>query len=192
MKSDENPGCADCGQPLSTSVYLVRGSIYKSCALCSRVAGQHVYHRIIEFGMWHTNTDEKRPYPQSECIRAYRARVAAVETLTGKTNEQLASLLPSLPAIGRRCAKRNGETPLLPGDPLVAEALEPLRQEAEAELAAAHPVGRQFKKTRVVRPEQVAIARFAEASSTRDEPPAPKPTVLRRRRTGETVSAEAV
>lgn len=189
MKDSDCPGCADCGQPLSTSVYLVRGAIYKSCALCSRVAGEHVYHRIIDFGMWHTNTEEKRPYPQSECVRAYRARVAATEPLSGKTSDQLAVLLPNLPAVGRRCAKRNGETPMTAGNPLVVEALEPLREEAEADLAGSHPIGRALAgkdRKRVVKPAEVTTARFTE-------PPAVKrPTVLRRRPTGETAAAEAV
>lgn len=193
--SDET--ACGCGQALSTSVYLIRGSIYKSCALCSRVAGEHVFHRIIEFGMWHIdNRPGERPYPQSECVKAYRARVAATAPLTGKTNEQIAPLLPTLPASGRRCSALKNETPLTSLDERVIEALEPLRQHAEEELAASHPAGRQRgegKQKRVVKPEQVATNRFTEAPAVVDTPPEPKrPTVIVRKRGAISYMAEGL
>lgn len=125
------PSC-ECGGSLATSVYIVTaGRLRKSCALCSRLAGAHVFHLIAEFG-WHCPThDEGMPYPQSECLASWGPRIEAAVVTTAPL-EELREKLAGFPIVGMNCTlvRATGETPRPPHDPAIAEYLEPLRQEA--------------------------------------------------------------
>jgi hypothetical protein len=117
-----------CGSPLARSLYSVAGpQLVKSCAYCSRLAGEHVYHPLAAFGLWHRYKDASTT-PQSECIAAYRARTSGTP----------------VPAAVVTCSgmRAAGAYPTNAQHPAIREALEPLRAEAEEALAANEKVGR--------------------------------------------------
>lgn len=94
MNRDE---CSCCRRPLSLSVYSKTDvdDLLKSCSLCSRLAGEHVFHPIAQFGLWHVYDDTDHIQPQSECIAGFRARVEM-------TDEERAEWNPP----GDRCRAR--------------------------------------------------------------------------------------
>lgn len=131
--------CSACSRALNVSHYaIIDGQLHKSCSLCSRVLGEHVFHKMSAFGTWHTaNRETGRPFPQSECMAATQARLDSSNTAVADLPySQLAGLLNTLPAAGASCpavlvlTAANGE---------VAAMLEVLRTEAEEDLAARTP-----------------------------------------------------
>lgn len=133
----KDPDCSACGRALNSSHYaIVDGQLHKSCSLCSRVLGEHVFHKIAAFGVWHSYPN-RRPDPQSECLEATKARFQRECTsLADVPYSQLAGILPTLPAGGVTCpdvrvlTTEHGE---------VAAMLEVLRSEAEDDLASREP-----------------------------------------------------
>lgn len=165
------PSCS-CGVQLATSLYInLAGEVAKSCALCSRLAGEHVFHPLREFGLWHApQDDDRQPYPQSECLAALRARGdAGFGCITTMEVNQLRVLLKKFAWGGEGClaARARGQSPLPAGEDVVRRALEPMRSEMSDRLAARD------------RPRQIQPARLPPV------PQAPKTSVLRRRAGGE-------
>ena len=192
----KDPDCSACGRALNSSHYaIIDGQLHKSCSLCSRVLGEHVFHKMGAFGVWHSYKD-RRPDPQSECMEATKARFQHERTsLADVPYGQLAGILPTLPAGGLSCPEvrvlttDNGE---------VAAMLEVLRREAEDDLAAREPrqiaSGRKYAGVRMVQASSTQTGRVSYAN-VRSMPPreytleraaeingvAKPPTVLRRR-----------
>jgi hypothetical protein len=169
---------------------IIDERLHKSCALCSRVLGEHVYHVMPAFGIWHAYKDQ-RPGPQSECVIAFRARADSPGTrFADVPYAQLAGMLPTLPADGFTCATR-GLKPRTAEDGEVAAMLEVLRHEAEEDLVTDRPLGRQgaspnrANKPATSRPQSQSSYTFTRplADQVREDltKPKPAPTVLRRR-----------
>jgi hypothetical protein len=126
---DEGCPSCDCGVSLASSLYLTDPPV-KSCALCSRLAGEHVFHPIAEFG-WHVYED-RLPGLQSECLAAMNRRLLAA-VLTTAPLDELRAKLPE--PDGLRCSRARLDSSPLPGTALaVVEMLQPLREEADDRL----------------------------------------------------------
>ena len=133
MGKRDRTTCKCCRRYLRDSQYLLAGrakakvGIYKSCSYCSKEAGYHVYHRIVDFGMWHVHDDAENPYLQSECVAAFRARGGDAD--------------PHWTENSVRC----GETSEVPRDGVDGEvqaSLDVARERAAADLIAPHEPGR--------------------------------------------------
>jgi hypothetical protein len=124
---DQTP-CTCCSKPVSLSLYI-DGIESKSCVWCSREAGQHVFHPLAAFGLWHTPRDGRRPYMQSECVVAFRRRAGD----------------PSGEVEAETCdaARARGASLRSSREPQIAELLAESAQAAAEVLAAEHPLGRQ-------------------------------------------------
>jgi hypothetical protein len=169
----QDPKCPGCSGELTSTVYvLISLQLFKSCALCSRVAGEHVYHAIDDFGVWHQGVRSAAIMPQTECVAAFRARATSTSRKLSElpAGDGLREALPSLPAHGPRCrADQAHGKPVRSDDARVAHALASLRPAAEARLATDRGPGRRA-------PQVYGVEREVAAE--------PRPAAVLRRRAG--------
>lgn len=143
--------CSACAGALNHSTYIVTPSgLGKSCALCSRLAGVHVYHPIADFGKWHVPAEDGGdPYPQSECLKAWTARLqSGHERVT--THPELRTILAGMKVVGVRC-DRIEVVPRQIDDPKVVNAIEPHRREAARALGIEKPLPKVDPRPSVIR-----------------------------------------
>jgi hypothetical protein len=158
MREPGCPKCSACAAALNQSTYIIVPSgLGKSCALCSRIAGVHIYHPIEDFGKWHIPAEDRDdPYPQSECLRSWTARLETGKSgVTTLPVEELRILLGSMRIRGTRC-DRIEVVPRQIDDPRVVEAIEPHRRRAAVELGLERPAPKADPRPSVIRRRPVA------------------------------------
>lgn len=183
-----DPNCPGCQGELTTSVYTFDkdGALLKSCALCSRVAGEHVFHQMSDFGVWHTpQLEGGKSFPQSECVPAYRARAESTSTgFAAIEGDALREALPTLPHKGIRCTAA-GRIRASTNSQVLGE-LEILRREADERLAMDRPAGRRITH------EKRAKGHVGHAAETEGRTGSSPVAVIRRRAGAIVAAASAV
>lgn len=153
MKDPACPDC-ECGLSLAISTYVhAGGRLLKSCLTCSRLAGEHRFHTVPEFGLHRTRDyADGTPSIQSHCLASTAERIRVGTKILDSDFEVQ---MTNFDVTGRRC-RELGEVPRLGTDDAIRELIE-VETTALAEMPAPRESRPRQSKARAPRVQKPAI-----------------------------------